>query len=58
MEWFKCPVCGKNLVQIAPDAVCQGVYIKCKKCPAVVEVKIARKEPEPLSLSRKTLEKL
>lgn len=40
MEWFCCPSCGQKLVKYEPStATCCAVFIKCKKCKNVVEIK-------------------
>lgn len=28
--WYCCPRCGKKLFIVLPDAVCRGVFLKCK----------------------------
>ena len=38
MEWYKCPLCGKKLLQLGPHANSCEVYIKCDKCHQVIEV--------------------
>lgn len=42
-EWFRCPVCGAKLMVYDSSAESHGVYIKCKNCRKVVEIKIAHK---------------
>lgn len=40
MEWFCCPNCKQKLVKYEPTtAACCAVFIKCKKCKNVVEIK-------------------
>ena len=43
LEWYKCPICGKKLLQVAPGAQCSGVHIKCGKCRQVVEIEVNKK---------------
>lgn len=38
--WFLCPHCGKRLLLYDNTAVCRGVYVKCKTCGRVVEVRL------------------
>ena len=39
-KWFYCPICGKKLAKYKPFAVSAAVYIMCKGCKNVVEIKI------------------
>ena len=40
MQWFCCPSCGQKLVKYElSTAACRAVFIKCKKCKSVVEIK-------------------
>lgn len=39
-SWFCCPRCGKRLLLYDNTAECRGVYIKCKACGRVVEVRV------------------
>lgn len=40
MQWFCCPSCGQRLAKYEPStAACRAVFIKCKKCRSVVEIK-------------------
>lgn len=39
-KWYKCPVCGKNLLIITNTAKCSGVFIRCKNCKSDIEIKI------------------
>ena len=38
-KWFVCPYCGQKLALIAENAVCIGVFVRCKKCRVEVEIK-------------------
>lgn len=51
LEWYRCPICGQKLCQVAPGA--KGVYLKCKKCHNVVEItyKEPKPKPEPVALT-------
>lgn len=44
IKWYFCPICGQKLCQVAPGA--KGVYLKCKKCRNIVEIKY-EEEPKP-----------
>lgn len=40
-EWYRCPKCNKKLLQY--DYVkgkSEGLYIKCKSCKQIIEIKI------------------
>lgn len=37
--WYKCPICGKNLVKIDDSKHIEGVFVKCKLCKTDVEIK-------------------
>lgn len=40
MKWFCCPNCKQKLVKYEPTtASCRSVFIKCKKCKSIVEIK-------------------
>ena len=39
-KWYRCPHCGKKLVIYHVGAACKGVYIRCKECRQIVEIKI------------------
>lgn len=39
-KWYKCPVCGKNLIIYDNTAKCSGVFLKCKECKNEIEIKI------------------
>lgn len=41
-KWYRCPHCGKKLVIYHVGAACEGVYIRCKECRQIVEIKIGR----------------
>lgn len=36
--WYCCPKCGKKLFNISTNAVCNGLFVKCRQCGAVEEV--------------------
>lgn len=41
IKWYKCPKCGKKLLQYdETKGISKAVYIKCKNCRRVVEIKI------------------
>lgn len=43
----KCPYCGhEQSIQKSPDAVCRGLWIRCKarQCKKIFEIKIEEKE--------------
>lgn len=42
-RWFKCPLCGKNLLIVDNTAKCRGVFIRCKNCKNDIEIKIESK---------------
>lgn len=48
-EWFTCDHCNKKLLIYDNTSNCSGVYIKCKSCGHVNEIKIERGTREPLS---------
>lgn len=39
-SWFACPRCGKRLLLYDNTAACGGMYVKCKACGRVVEVRL------------------
>ena len=39
-QWYLCPNCGQKLLKKDDNAVCTGVYDKCKKCRKEIEIKI------------------
>lgn len=47
-KWYYCPNCGNKLAKFEPmDAFCKGVYIKCRRCKEIAEIKCAPKYPAP-----------
>ena len=39
-KWYKCPLCGCKLAKYDPlEAICSGVYIKCRQCKEIIEIK-------------------
>ena len=38
--WYHCPNCGKHLLIYAEGAKCSGVFLRCKECRKVIEIKI------------------
>lgn len=48
-EWYHCPVCNFKICKINPHKHIEGVYIKCKKCGNIIEIK-NEPEPEPVSV--------
>lgn len=48
LEWYHCPYDGYKLCQIDPKEHIRGVYLKCKKCGNIIEIKNEIKlEPKP-----------
>lgn len=39
--WYCCPHCGKKFFPVSPDAACHGIFVTCKQCKRVFEVKIS-----------------
>nr|DAQ27891.1 MAG TPA: DNA-directed RNA polymerase II subunit [Caudoviricetes sp.] len=39
-KWYMCPICGKRLVQFDNTTKCEGIYLQCKRCREIVEIKI------------------
>ncbi len=39
-KWYRCPHCRKNIVIFHEGAVCRDVYIRCKECKRIIEIKI------------------
>lgn len=53
-KWYYCPNCGNKLAKFEPlDAFCKGVYIKCRHCKEISEIKCAPKYPEPRGAENK-----
>ena len=42
--WYCCPHCGKKFFPIAPDADCHGIFVTCKQCKRVFEVRISHEK--------------
>lgn len=42
--WYCCPHCGKKFFPIAPDASCHGIFVTCKQCKMVFEVRISHEK--------------
>ena len=46
IEWVRCPYCGYRMpVTFDKDAVCKGVFVKCKgkNCRRVFEIRLGGK---------------
>ncbi|MBW8383954.1 MAG: hypothetical protein K0M69_15725 [Youngiibacter sp.] len=41
-EWYVCPNCGKRLLQYGSTALSKGLYIKCKNCKEIFEIKLPK----------------
>ena len=41
-KWYHCPYCGKKIVIYHNGASCNGVYVRCKECRRIIEIKIGR----------------
>lgn len=40
-KWYKCPRCGKKLLKYDEEkGKSKEVYLKCKQCKKIVEIKI------------------
>lgn len=39
-KWIHCPTCGKRLCIADSTAKAQGIYLKCKECKKIIEIKI------------------
>jgi len=39
-RWFRCPFCGKKLFYYDNTAYCEGVYMMCKQCREIIEIRI------------------
>lgn len=39
-KWYKCPICGQKILKYEENAKSEKVYIKCKKCKNIIEIKI------------------
>lgn len=40
-KWYYCPKCGNKLAKYEPlNAVCKGVFVKCRLCKDIVEIKL------------------
>jgi len=51
LKWYHCPICGQKIFQIDTNARAEGIYVKCKKCKNIIEVRLEPKlEPEPVSV--------
>ena len=40
LVWVCCPLCGQRLMQARAAACAHGLYIKCRRCRAVVEIQL------------------
>lgn len=40
-KWYKCPICKQKLLKYdGLKGKSKGLYIKCKKCKRIIEIKI------------------
>lgn len=39
-KWYKCPICGKNLLIYDNTAHSNNLFVKCGRCGHEVEIKI------------------
>lgn len=42
-KWFVCPYCKKKLIKFNEDAKSKGIFLLCKKCGRIIEIKINNK---------------
>lgn len=40
-EWLVCPYCGQRVAIFENNALCTGVYVRCKRCRREFEIRIA-----------------
>lgn len=53
-KWYYCPHCGNKLTKYDPlIAICSGVYIKCRLCKEIVEIKCVPKYRKPCNDDKK-----
>lgn len=39
-KWYFCPHCGQKIAKYDPlEAICYAVYVKCKQCGNIVEIR-------------------
>ncbi|MCM1276051.1 MAG: hypothetical protein NC299_11930 [Lachnospiraceae bacterium] len=44
-KWYYCPRCGNKVAKYDPlQAICSAVYVKCRLCKNIVEIKC---KPKP-----------
>lgn len=49
-KWYYCSHCGNKVAKFEPlDAVCSAVYVKCRKCKEIVEIKLSARFRKPQS---------
>lgn len=39
-KWYRCPQCGKKLVVYQEGASCKGIFVRCKECKSIIEIRI------------------
>jgi hypothetical protein len=37
-EWVYCPYCNTKLCIADSDAICNGIYVKCRTCKREIEI--------------------
>lgn len=42
MEWYRCPNCGQKILQVNSKSIATSIFIKCKNCHKVIEIKIQK----------------
>jgi len=40
--WYRCPHCGCKILIMSRDAISKGLFIKCKFCKKIVEIKVEK----------------
>ena len=42
-KWYRCPRCKKKLILYNRSAQAKGIFLMCKNCKGIIEIKINAK---------------